>query len=254
MSQSAPAGNPGDILNWPMLKIRYMTDPEAIAKLLPPGINPGKEPKVTITIYNFPVLNEPEYGYVVNIDAEYNGIQGEYTLAIGIDQEAAIYNSQERWGQPKFYAETRYYRLVDTVHASLTHRGRTFLELNGKVTGEAPIPEEFEVNEWWVKCMRAVDMQPANYDFPPHVVRVYSKYGTAQLLNVEGEFKLHDSPWDPVKEQLPMRTEAQIQLWTPIFLDRKITLEGPLDGEKYWPFADTIGGSRWPGESGAPKK
>ena len=32
----APQGNPGDIVNWPMLKIVYRTDPEAIAKLLPP--------------------------------------------------------------------------------------------------------------------------------------------------------------------------------------------------------------------------
>ena len=95
---NVPMGKPGDILNWPMLKIRYKTDAEAIAKLLPPGIEPGKEPGVTITIYNFPVLNEPEYGCVVNVDANYNGIEGEYTLGIAIDQEAAIYGSHERWG------------------------------------------------------------------------------------------------------------------------------------------------------------
>ena len=34
----APMGAPGDIINWPMLKIHYRTDPEAIAALLPPGI------------------------------------------------------------------------------------------------------------------------------------------------------------------------------------------------------------------------
>jgi acetoacetate decarboxylase len=98
---TAPIGKPGDILNWPMLKISYLTDPENIAALLPPGIAPAKNPKVTLTIYNFPVLNEPEYGCVVNVDAVYNGIEGEYTLGIAIDQEAAIYGSHERWGQPK---------------------------------------------------------------------------------------------------------------------------------------------------------
>ena len=42
----APQGNPGDIINWPMLKVHYRTDPEAIAALLPPGITVGSEPNV----------------------------------------------------------------------------------------------------------------------------------------------------------------------------------------------------------------
>ena len=56
----APQGNPGDIVNWPMLKIVYRTDPEKIAALLPPGIESGANPHVTLTIYNFPVPDEPE--------------------------------------------------------------------------------------------------------------------------------------------------------------------------------------------------
>jgi acetoacetate decarboxylase len=35
---------------------------------------------------------------------------------------------------------------------------------------------------------------------------------------------------------------------------REITLEGPLDPDAYWPFADTISGSRWPGQMGGPKR
>lgn len=250
----APQINPGEILNWPMLKIHYHTDAAAIAELLPPGIKPGKEPKVSITIYNFPVLNEPEYGIVVNVDAEYDGIEGEYTLGIGIDQEAAIYGSQNRWGQPKYYADTKYFRLMDQVSASVTHRGYTFIEYNGTVTETLDNGPEFEVHEWWTKHMKAVDMVPGNYDFPPHVVRVYSKYGTAFKQKLEGTLTLNESPWDPVASKLPVKGEVEAYLWTPVFLDRKITLEGPLDPEAFWPWTDTIGGSRWPGEGGAPKK
>ncbi|QQD19363.1 acetoacetate decarboxylase family protein [Spongiibacter nanhainus] len=252
--QTMPPAKPGDILNWPMLKIRYLSDTDSVAKLLPPGIQPGKEPGVTITIYNFPVLGEPEYGCVVNVDATYNDIEGEYTLGIGIDQEAAIYSSQERWGQPKFYADTQYYRLMDYVSAKVSHRGYTFLEFNGQVTGEGEKPAEFETNEWWIKHLRGVDMENPSWDFPPHVVRVYAKYGTAQVEKLQGQVKLLDSPWDPIAKHLPMRSEAEAWLWTPIFLDRRITLEGPLDAEAFWPYADTIGGSRWPGENGGPKK
>ena len=58
MSDPAPQGNPGDILNWPMLKLVYRTDPDKVAALLPPGLSPASEPLVTLTVYNFPVQNE----------------------------------------------------------------------------------------------------------------------------------------------------------------------------------------------------
>lgn len=259
MSQNptAPMGKPGDIINWPMLKISYETDPECIAKLLPPGVEPGKNPTVKIIIYNFPVLGEPEYGVVVNVAADVDGVEGEYTLGIGIDQEAAISGSKERWGQPKFFAETKYYRLFDEVKASVTHQGYTFLEFSGKVKGPVEITEDlqdFEVNEWWVKYSRAVDMMPYTFDFPPHVVQVYSRYGTAYMEEVEGTLKLNESPWDPVAQLLPVKSEPKAFLWTPTFKARNISLNKPLDPKAFWPFADTIGSSMWPGENGAPSK
>jgi acetoacetate decarboxylase len=102
--------------------------------------------------------------------------------------------------------------------------------------------------------MRAVDMQPENYDYPPHVVRVRSKYGTAFKQEVKGQLILRESAWDPIATLLPMREQLSAYLWTPIFLDREITLEGELDGKGFWPFADTIGGTRWPGTEGGPKQ
>ena len=123
-----PQGNPGDILNWPMLKIVYRTDPNRIADLLPPGIEPGADPHVNLTIYNFPVPDVPEYGIVTTVNADYNGTQGEYTLGYGIDQESAIFGSQEINGQPKYPCETFFYRMMNQVKARCIHQGYTFLE------------------------------------------------------------------------------------------------------------------------------
>lgn len=251
---AAPQGNPGDILNWPMLKVLYRTDAAKLATLLPPGIEPAEQPIVHITVYNFPVGGEPEYGVVVNVDATYQDLPGEYTLGMGINQENAIYISQERWGQPKYFAKTTYFRLMNQVEAKVEHQGHTFLEFKGEITGPVANPAEYELNEWWIKYSRAVDMAPEHYDFPPHVVRVCSKYGTAYMEEVKGQLILRDSPWDPIARLLPLREQISAHLWTPIFLDRRITLEGQLDGKAFWPFADTIGGSRWPGEEGGPCK
>jgi acetoacetate decarboxylase len=84
-------------------------------------------------------------------------------------------------------------------------------------------------------------------------VRVRSVSQAAYVENVDGDLLLRDSPWDPYTELLPMREHVSAQLVTWSHKSREITREGPLDPIAFWPYADTIGGSRWPGERGGPK-
>jgi acetoacetate decarboxylase len=252
---TGPKINPGDIILWPMLKLQYQTAPENIAKLLPPGIEPSATSNVHLTVYNFPVPDVPEYGVLVNVDADYQGESGFYTLGYGIDQESAIFISRDRNGQPKYPCDVAYYRMLDAVHARCTHQGYTFLEFDGKVTETLPNPEPHTETEWWIKVSRGVGMLPeATYDFPPHVVRVHTKYSTAFNQKLDGKLVLRDSPWDPIQQLLPQESDVSARLWTPASFERDITLAGKLDGDAFAPFADTIGGSRWPGENGAPKR
>lgn len=253
---SAPSMPPGDILNWPMLKIVYRTEPKKLAALLPPGIERGRDSRVHVTVYNFPVHNEPEYGVVVAVDADYGGQPGLYSLAYGIDQESAIFVSQEMNGQPKFLCDISYFRMLERVSASCSHAGYTFLEYEGKATEVvANTPDHIE-DEWWIKVSRGVGMghQKPTYDFPPHVVRVHSSYGTAYKQKVEGTLTLRESPWDPIAKLLPVAEAPSVHLWWPTFKGREIAFAGKLDPEAFWPHADTIGGSRWPGENGGPRK
>ncbi len=251
---AAPKINPGDIAGWPILKIVYRADADGIAALLPPGIDPGQGSNVYVNIYNVPVPDEPEYGVLISVDADYRGTAGMYTLGYGIDQESAIFISRDMNGQPKYPAEITYYRLGDRVTARCSHQRYTFLEFEGRVTGEAPLRDDYVENEWWIKVSRAVGGAEKSYDFPPHVVRVKSTYGTAHREALDGELRLLDSRWDPIAELLPQRELVSAHLDTPTFLGREITLESPLDPEAFWPHVDTIGGSRWPGQNGGPRR
>jgi acetoacetate decarboxylase len=251
---SAPQINPGEIANWPILKIKYRTDADKIAALLPPGIDPGSESNVYLNIYNVPVPDEPEHGVLIMVDADYRGTRGLYTIGYGIDQESAIIISREMNGQPKYPAEVTYFRFGDQVTARCSHQGYTFAEFEGTVTGKAADFPNYEENEWWVKVSRAVGGAEKAYDFPPHVVRVRSTYGTTYREDVDGTLSLADSPWDPINELLPQRELLSCQLDTPQWLGREITLENPLDPDAFWPYVDTIGGSRWPGQMGGPRR
>jgi len=243
----------GEIAGWPMLRLVYRTDPQAVADLLPPGFEPGA-PEVHVNIYNVPVKGEPEYGVSTKIPATFDGIPGFYGIGIGIDQESAIFISQEINGQPKFPCATVFFREGDRVVARCTHAGYTFLEFEGDVSGAVEDPSgEVEQNDWWIKVSRAVGYAEKQYDFPPHVVRVHTIDDTAQEEIVDGVLTLRDSPWDPYTELLPMREQLSARLVLPIHQHREITLAGPLDPIAFWPHADTIGGSRWPGDRGGPR-
>jgi len=218
---------PAEIAGWPKLVITYRTDPDKVAALLPPGIEPGAEPIVTIGVYCVPILD---------------------------DQEAAIFNSKEINGQPKFPCTTRYFRFGDAVEATATHQGYTFLEFRGRSTGTVdPEPGDREENEWWLKYSRAVGGAEGEWDYPPHVVRVRQVSEQVHVEELDGTLTLRDSPWDPHTELLPMREQLSARLITSAHKAREITNAGPLDPVAFWPHADTIGGSRWPGRRGGPR-
>lgn len=253
MSELPPA-SPGDALNWPMLKIKYLTDEANIAALLPPGFEMASRPEVILTIYNFPVNGWPEFGLVTSVLASFDGKEGEFALGYAIDKEAEVFISQEKFGQPKYPAQIQYFRMMDYVAAKVCHQNYTFLEFEGQVTETLDNGPEFEVNEFWLKYSRKASYTEPGFDFPPHVVDVYSKYGTAQKLKVDGQLTLRDSPWDPIAQNLPVNGEVEAYLWTPIFLDRSVNLGKALDADAMEARCDTIGNSRWPGTSGGPKK
>ncbi len=249
----APMTQPGEVAGWPKLVITYTTVPANIAALLPPGLEP-LEPTVTIAFYCVPVLGEPEYGVSVKVPASWQGVEGQYNLGIGIDQEAAVHISAETNGQPKFQCDVSLFRLGIAVTARATHQGYTFVEFSGTVTGEAePRTDEFTEHEWWTKYSRAIGGAAGSYDFPPHVVDVATTFTPRHLETVDGALLLRDSPWDPIIRYLPVVETGPAHLVTNQPTARVITNAGPLDPVAFWPFVDVISGSRWPGERGGPR-
>lgn len=247
--------NPGDIRSWPVLQVDYPTDPAKVAALLPPGLDPGAQPIVHVGFYNAPVPDEPEYGVLLTVDANFQGRPGEYTIGYAIDQEAAIYRSKATWGQPKYPAETEYYRLGDKVKAACCHQNYTFVEFQGQVTGPAPLPsDECVRTEWWIKVSRAVSGAEGEYDFPPHVVEVNTTSTAIAREVVDGELILRDSPWDPITDLLPKCGDSVARLVTDRITNRVIKTAGPLDPAAFGPFIHTIGSSRWPGVLGGPTR
>ena len=245
---------PGEVAGWPKLVIKYPTDPANIGPLLPAGIQPTDDSTVQIGIYCVPIHGEPEYGVSIKVPASWQGVEGVYNLGMGIDQEQAVFISGERNGQPKFLCDIEYYRIGDSVGARATHQGYTFVEYQGTVAGEgAVVPGDQTEHEWWTKYSREIG-GGQGYDFAPVVVVVATTTEQVHVEDLDGSLRLIESPWDPVARYLPVDGEVSAQLVSHRMKARAITNAGPLDPEAFWAHADVIGGSRWPGTNGGPRR
>jgi acetoacetate decarboxylase len=85
-------------------------------------------------------------------------------------------------------------------------------------------------------------------------VRVNTDNRVLHREPIDGAIMLRDSPWDPYTDLLPMREQVSAALVRSEQTRREITLAGPLDPIAFWPYADVISGSRWPGERGGPRR
>lgn len=244
----------GEVAGWPKLVVTYPTEQACVDALLPPGIEPAGS-TVTVGFYCVPVLDEPEYGVSVKVPASWQGVEGTYSLGLGIDQEAAVHISAETNGQPKFLCDVALFRLGDAVTARASHQGYTFVEFTGRTTGDQVAQSgEVDEHEWWTKYSRAIGGAERAYDLPPHVVDVHTTFQAVWSQELKGELVLRESPWDPIAALLPMAGAATARLGVQRPTGRDISNAGPLDPEAFWPYADVIGGSRWPGERGGPKR
>ena len=239
----------------PKLVVRYGTDAAGIDQLLPPGFTRWGDPVVQVGVYCVPVHGEPEHGISIKVPATFDGTDGWYTLGIGIDQESAVFVSQETNGQPKFPCQVAYFRIGDTVEARATHQGHTFFEYRG-TTGDEMVhdgADEAGDTEWWTKYSRQVG-GGQGFDLEPRVVAVRTAGVPLTSVPLTGDLVLRDSDWDPVARYLPVRGGVSAEMVTVRHTAREISVAGPLDPDAFWPHADTIGGSRWPGDRGAPRR
>ncbi len=254
VTDATPMSRPGDVIGMPKLVLRYPTAASAIAALLPPGLEPCGEPVVQINVYCVPVHGEPEHGISTKVPARFDGIDGSYCLGIGIDQESAIFVSQATNGQPKFPCAVRFDRLGDEVQASATHQGTNFFSYRGTPRGTlGPDDAEFTEHEWWIKFSRAAGGGDG-YDLEPRVVQVTTSGVRTHTELLDGELVLRDSDWDPYTALLPQLGVATAELVTTRHTGRSIVAAGTLDPEGFLPYSDSIGGSRWPGDRGAPRR
>jgi acetoacetate decarboxylase len=214
----------------PNLEVVYLTDADALAEVLPPPLSAPPEPRVHVRITDIDLrFGEHRHKELVAffaVDAVLDGEPGEYPLLIPIDLEPAVSVSRERFGEPKKLADITLTRDADgRVHGSVTRQGVTFIEINGRVTGDLPVPEPYPARQFWYKFMPAVE--GIGFDGDPLLVRMEQVRKPEQVENVDGELILRDLAGCPVVD-LPIRRTVSIQ-WVRRSSENRPKVVGPVD-------------------------
>jgi acetoacetate decarboxylase len=222
----------------PSLEVVYRTDPDALAGVLPPPLGPPPEPRVHARVTDIHLelpgghVHDEKVGFFA-VDAVLGGTLGEYPLLIPIDLEPAIAISRERFGEPKKLADIEISRRDDHVHAGITRGGVTFIEIEGDVVEELPVPEPYPAVQWWFKFMPSVTGR--GFDGDPLLVQVDQVRTHTSVERVDGKIELRDLPTCPVVD-LPVLEVESIR-WTVRTSTHEPRLVGPVDPDAFEPYA-----------------
>lgn len=219
------------------LDVVYLSDPDAVAMVIPPPLAPAPEPRVHLRFTDIDLdfgsyKWQERVGYF-GVDVLYEGQPGEYPLLIPIDKERAVAISRERFGEPKKLADIEIDRDGNEVHASMTRQGVTFAEVSGTVTGDAPVPAPYDARQFWFKFLPAVSGR--GFDCGPLLVQVDQVRTMLTVEAIEGKVELRDLASAPLVD-LPVQRLVSIQ-WTTRRATHHPKVVGPVDADAFEPFA-----------------
>ena len=218
----------------PSLEAIYLTDPDALAEVLPPPLTAPDEPRVHVRITDidltFGAHRHKELVAYFAVEAKLDGEPGEYPLLIPIDLEPAIAISRERYGEPKKLADIVLRRSDDGgVQGTVTRQGVTFIEMTGRVTETLPVPAPYPARQFWFKFSPAVD--GTGFDGDPLLIRFEQVRRPETLERVEGDLILRDLPSCPVVD-LPVRN-APALTWTVRSAENTPKIVGPVNAAAF---------------------
>jgi acetoacetate decarboxylase len=182
----------------------YETDPDVVAAVLPPPLEPTGEPLVRITVARVDLgRGLPPFGAgTFAVQARHEGAIGNYPLVMPMTTEQSVIGGRETFGEPKKLADVTLERDGDQVTGRVSRLGTTFIEVTGTVTEALPTPPENHRVDFYFKFLPAPDGK--GFDGEPSLVYCHRTETSRALERIEGEVTLRESRFDPVAD-LPVR-------------------------------------------------
>jgi acetoacetate decarboxylase len=189
----------------------YETDPDAVAAVLPPPLEPTGEPLVRVSVARVDLgKGRPPFGAgTFAVQASHEGQVGNYPLVMPMTTEQSVIGGRETFGEPKKLAGVTLDRDGGRVTGRVTRLGTTFIEVSGTVAEDLPVPDDLHRIDFYFKFLPAPDGK--GFDGEPALVYCHRTESTRSLSRVDGTVTLRESRFDPVAD-LPVRRLVSLTL------------------------------------------
>jgi acetoacetate decarboxylase len=210
----------------------YETDPEVIAAVLPPPLQPT-EPHVRVNLAQVEMPDgSPLSAGTFAVKCAYGDSAGSYDLLMIMSTEGAVVGGRETFGEPKKIGAASIDRNDDEIVGTMSRLGVDLVEVRGRVVEQLP-PEP--LNERFAFYFKFL-LHPAGgrFDGDPSLVQVRRTQEDRLRERVEGQVILRESRFDPVVD-LPVRGVVSIT-YTESQQTQTGTILRTVPAESLWPF------------------
>jgi acetoacetate decarboxylase len=184
-----------------ILGMMYETEPEIVARVLPPPLEPAMEPWALCFIAHYPMTNlGPGYHEgALFVRCQFEGEVGNYCLSMPIDDEARMHNGRDIYGFPKKLATVRLKRDGKRVEGYIERLGCRFVTLRADLMNKMDQLPMKVGPTFLFKYSPSVELG-RGFDGPVSLVRQRTEIEMKSFEMGAGEVVFQDSPYDPWSE------------------------------------------------------
>jgi acetoacetate decarboxylase len=131
-----------------LLTVQYLSKPEIVRRVLPPGLEPTVEPVATVMLGHWGRSNvcHAFSGACFYVQARHKEHVGDYCLAMQMSTDAAIIFGREVFGEPKKYAKTTLERSGNTFKGRVERYGSPIIRIEATMQKKEPPTEGGFIN------------------------------------------------------------------------------------------------------------
>jgi acetoacetate decarboxylase len=181
------------------LTVHFETEPDAIAALLPPPLEPAAA-HVGLAwvsdVGNSTCVGPYRYSGL-GIRARYRDVTAYYILTTAVSTPEAVTFARELYGEPRKLAKVTFEEQGEHIWGHAERHEIRYLSMRGRCDSPAPAGRTDE-SMFFFKYLPRPD--GSGFDSPPVLVHVTSDVTVMEARRGRGELVFRDSPHDPVAD------------------------------------------------------
>ncbi len=209
----ALAGKKAEFYGAEMLAVFWETKPEIVERLLPSPLKPVEKPLALAFVADYPETNFglPYKEAALFLSAQFEGVEGQYCLAMPVTDDLAMAGGREVFGYPKKMADIVFDKRGNTIEGWAERHGVRYFKVNAELTGEPndagllelvddAAAQGKEQERYSYNFKHFPNPEGPGFDYNPRLIREAVVFKSSEVRIGRAEVSMEPSDHDPWAE------------------------------------------------------